>query len=89
MKGLGQTGASEQKYEQPYFIGREPLKLPTALPDVTGDAKKRETAEALMKPATVEVEIPSRLIDSHFEEEIFADARHPHRLRVQRFLHCL
>ncbi len=69
MKGLGQTGALEQKYEQPYFIGSEPLKLPSALPDVTGDAKKRETAEAFMKPLTVNVKIPSRLVDNHFGQD--------------------
>jgi hypothetical protein len=48
-----------------YFYGLT-LKLPAALPGVTEDAKKRAPAEAFMKPVTVDVEIPSRLIDNHF-----------------------
>lgn len=51
----------------------ESLALPNPLPDVIADEKKRLSIEALMSPVVVETDIPTRLLDHHFNQQIFAD----------------
>ncbi len=67
------TLPSDQK-SQPYFYTKPALVLSPALPDVTEDAKKRATAEALMAPVNVDgVKISDSMRDNHFTQEIFAE----------------